>query len=54
MVEIRFCLKCKSENVKPLLGLGGFTGTFKCNDCGFIGEFPIKVKKVMKKKKFKE
>ena len=37
-----FCHKCRSEDVQPLIGIGGFTGTYRCRNCGFSGVLPIK------------
>ena len=42
MVDKIFCPKCRSEDAQHLIGIGGFTGTYKCRDCGFSGAFPIK------------
>jgi len=42
MVDKIFCPKCRSEDAQHLIGIGGFTGTYKCRDCGFSGVFPIK------------
>ena len=50
MIQKRFCPKCQSENVEPLIGIGGFTGMFKCKNCNFSGQFPIKEIKGRNKK----
>ena len=42
MKSIRFCPRCESENVEMLVGIGGFTGRFRCGDCDFEGIFPIR------------
>ncbi|MFC1801528.1 hypothetical protein ACFLZB_03610 [Nanoarchaeota archaeon] len=41
---IKICPKCKSQNIKPDLsvqayGQGSFFNHFKCNDCGYTGQF---------------
>ena len=55
MNEIRFCPKCKSENVRPSASIKViFTGqavSWKCLNCGYENDiFPIKVKEKSKKK----
>ena len=40
---IKFCPKCKSENVQMVIG--GQVGMWECKDCGFEGSvFPEKEK----------
>ena len=41
MMNIKFCPRCKSENVEMVAG--GITGTWMCRECGYSGSiFPEK------------
>lgn len=53
MIEKRFCPKCKGGDAEPLIGIGGFTGTYRCRECGFSGSiFPVRETiKIAKKEK---
>ena len=58
-IKIRFCPKCKSENVEmnatPLSAVAGINPGWICNKCGFNSlEFPEKELKLNKKKKGKK
>ena len=41
----RFCPKCDSEEVQPLVG--GIIGTWVCKECGFVGIFPERAPKMI-------
>ena len=52
----RICPKCKSEDVSPDLSFqafaqGSFFNQFKCNKCGYTGQFFPELVKIKKKKK---
>ena len=53
-VDKIFCPKCESENIQPLTGIGGFTGNYRCRDCDFSGQFPVKEIKNIKNRRSKK
>ena len=53
---VRICPKCKSTDISPDLsiqayGKGSFFNEYKCNKCGYTGQFFPEVKKISKNKK---
>lgn len=46
---IKICPSCKKGDIE--LFIGGQTGSYKCNRCGYIGPVVVEVEKIKRKSK---
>lgn len=48
MTSVKLCPNCKKGDVE--LFIGGQTGSYKCNRCGYVGPVILEIEKVKRKK----